>query len=182
MVEDWCGWGFGWSKKCRSVPWVWTSLIFGDDLKYHSEIRFRRLQEVDFLLRRGVRGEGIFKISIIRFTVFLLTKKKSLIYLNHGFDGTPSKLRTNRPKICQILGSTSVFSIFATSGGEWSNFCFDFNICCYYKRFLCDFIQNNTVRAHRASKQDFFMILHFVFHRLISKFFFFVATCKKYQI
>ena len=44
-------------------------------------------------------------------------KKNSLPDLAHGFHDTPSKLGTNRPKICLILGSTSGFSVFAKSGG-----------------------------------------------------------------
>ena len=44
-------------------------------------------------------------------------KKKSLAFLDHRFGETPSKLRTNRPKICQILRSTSVFNVFHKSGG-----------------------------------------------------------------
>ena len=56
-------------------------------------------------------------------------KKKSLPYLVHGFGDTPLKLGTNRPKICPILGSTSVFSVFAKSGGgRTKNFIFGFTI------------------------------------------------------
>ena len=61
--------------------------------------------------------EKILKNFIIHFTTFLTHKKNSLPDLAHGFRDTPSKLRTNRPKICLILGSTSGFIVFAKSGG-----------------------------------------------------------------
>ena len=61
--------------------------------------------------------------------MFLTHKKNSLPYLDHGFGGIPSKLRTNRSKICLILSSTSVFGVFAKHGGGGAKkFIFDFTI------------------------------------------------------
>ena len=92
--------------------------------------------------------------------MFLTHKKNSLPDLTHGFRDTPSKLGTNLQKICLILRSTSVFSVFAETGGGWSKFfVFYFSIQCYYTRFLSDLIHSRTVRAHRACEQNFFEIV-----------------------
>ena len=49
--------------------------------------------------------------------MFLTHKKKSLPDLTHGFRDILSKLETNRQNSCLFLGSTSVFCVFAKSGG-----------------------------------------------------------------
>ena len=98
---------------CKSVPCVSAPSIFGDGLKCVFKSRFRRLQEVNFSLRQG--DGWIFKK--IHNSRFWLTKKNSLPDLTHGFHDTLSKLGTNRQKMCLILRSTSVFSVFAKTGG-----------------------------------------------------------------
>ena len=61
-------------------------------------------------------GENFKKIHNSLYYVPDSQKKNSLPDLAHGFHGTPSKLGTNRPKICLILSSTSVFNVFAKTG------------------------------------------------------------------
>ena len=62
------------------------------------------------------RGVGEFSLKNIYSLYYVPdSQKKSLPDFVHGFDNTPSKLRTNHIKICLILGSTSVFMVFSSS-------------------------------------------------------------------
>ena len=92
-----------------------------------AESRFRRLQEANFSLRRGVGGN--FKKFHNSLYYVPDSQKNSLPDLTHGFRDTLSKLGTNVQKICLILTSTSVFCVFAKSGeGGAKNCIFGFTI------------------------------------------------------
>ena len=89
--------------------------------------------------------------------MFLTHKKNSLPDLAHGFGDTPSKLGTNRQNAGLFLGSTSVFCVFAKSGGGWAkNNIFCISQYLYSARFRNKFKYYLTVRAHRAPEQKVF--------------------------
>ena len=164
---------------CKFVSWVWTLSIFGDDKKYVFESQFRCLPGGQFFVMTG-SGK---KKSQFTSLCFRLIQKFSFPDLIHRFHDTLSKLRTNRQNSCPILWSTSYFSVFAKSGGMEQFFSW-LSIYYYYIRFLNDFIQNKTIRAYQTLEQNFFNILHFVFHRLIPKeaFFFCRNVMRRYLV
>ena len=81
-------------------------------------------------------------------------------------------------KLIQFYDNFSC-NVFVKSGGVGQKCMFYFSIYCYYKRFLNDFINNRTVRTHRASKHNFFDILYFVFEaNFLPKTIIYPVTCK----
>ena len=125
---------------CKSVPWVWTSLIF------------RRPKLKQKIVKFGVPLRSIFGTrggKKLIFVCFILTKRQTNFLLNliHGFHETLLKF-----SFC-IFAKLEVRQIFY----------FRVFYLLLLRKVLNDFIQNKNICTCQTSKQNFFDILHLIF-------------------